>query len=47
MKDILTHLAEKNGLSEELYVQKVRQSVAEEYPDKADEISFLTLLSKC
>ena len=41
MKDILNHLADKNGLSEELYIQNVRIGVNEEYPFKDDEIAIL------
>lgn len=41
MKDLLTYLADKNGLSEELYAQNVRQGARVEYPFPDDEIAIL------
>lgn len=41
MKDLEAALAEKNGYSNELYVQRVRQGVKELHPDKSDEIALI------
>lgn len=41
MKDLLKSLAEKNGLSDELYAQNVRQEARGEYPFLADELAIL------
>lgn len=41
MKTLLDDLAEKNGLSEEKYVQDVRLAAKVLYPDKADELAIL------
>ena len=41
MKDLLKYLAEKNGLSNELYAQNVRQGARREYPFLDDELAIL------
>ena len=41
MKDLLKHLADKNGLSNDLYAQKVRQGARVEYPFPDDELAIL------
>ena len=41
MKDLLKYLAEKNGLSNELYAQNVRQGARIEYPFLDDELAIL------
>lgn len=41
MADILKRLAEKNGLTEELYAQNVRLGAREEYPFADDETAIL------
>lgn len=41
MDNITTKLANKNGLSEERYIELVRARAREKYPNEADEISLL------
>lgn len=41
MNRMITKLANKNGFSQERYVELVRSRVKEKYPNKADEISLL------
>ena len=41
MKDLEAAIAEKNGYSNELYVQRVRKGVEKLCPDKSDEIAIL------
>ena len=41
MKDLEAALAEKNGYSNELYVQRVRQGAKKDYPFTDDEIAII------
>lgn len=41
MKDLLEHLADKNGLSSVLYAQNVRQGARGKYPFADDELAIL------